>query len=70
MYRDALFHIQRGQEDELCAGVSDGAAHLLALVAAEIVEDDDIARLEGGSSYCADALARPATSNNAFSKIH
>lgn len=42
------------QEDELCAGVSDGTAHFLALVTAEIVEDDDIARPEGGDQELLD----------------
>src|SRR3546814_18079531 len=42
------------QEEELCAGVSDGAADLLALVTAEIIEDDEIARLEGGDQELLD----------------
>lgn len=42
------------QEDEFCAGLSDGSAHLLALVAAEIVEDDDITGLEGGDQELLD----------------
>src|SRR3546814_20638664 len=42
------------QEEELCAGVSDGAADLLALVTAEIIEDDEIVRLEGGDQELLD----------------
>ena len=37
-----------GQEEQLGAGLSNGPANTLALVRAEIVEDDDVARLEGG----------------------
>lgn len=33
-----------GEEEQPGAGVSDGLAHGLSLVAAEIVDDDDIAR--------------------------
>jgi hypothetical protein len=37
------------QEEEVGAGGADGAASGLSLVAAEIVEDDDVALGEGGS---------------------
>ncbi len=36
----------RWQEEDVCTGSADGASHGLAFVAAEIVEDDDIAGLE------------------------
>lgn len=36
------------QEEQACAGRTDGLAHGLALVAAEIVHDDDIAGFERG----------------------
>ena len=35
------------QEEEFCASVADGFAHGLAFVAAEIVQDDDIAWFQG-----------------------
>jgi len=35
------------QEEQVGAGIADGVARRLALVAAEIVEDDDIAAIEG-----------------------
>ncbi len=37
-----------GQEEKLGAGCSNELAHGFAPVAAEIVNDDDIARLQGG----------------------
>lgn len=42
------------QENELGVGASDSTAHLLALVTAEIVEDDNIAGLEGGDQELLD----------------
>ena len=44
----------RRQEDQLGAGASDCFAHGLAFVAAQIVEDDDIAGLEGGEQELLD----------------
>ena len=42
------------QEEELCPDLSNGAAHGLSLVGTEIVEDDDIAWLEGGDQELLD----------------
>lgn len=42
------------QEDQLGAGRADGVADRLAFVAAEIVEDSDIARREGGQEHLLD----------------
>ena len=36
-----------GQEEQLGAGPADGAAHGFALMRAEIVHDDDVARSQG-----------------------
>ena len=36
------------QEDQMCAGLSQGLSHGLALVAAQVVHDDDVAGREGG----------------------
>jgi hypothetical protein len=42
------------QEEEMSAGVTNGPARRFALVRAEIVEDDEIARLQGGGEYLLD----------------
>ena len=39
------------QEDQFCAGASDGLAHDAGFMCAEIVHDDDVARCEGGDQY-------------------
>jgi hypothetical protein len=44
------------QEEELRAGGSDGLANGLALVRAEIVDDDDVARFERGHEDLLDVL--------------
>jgi hypothetical protein len=48
---DQLYRVEVGtvfrQEEELGVGRADGAPHGPSFVAAEIVDDDDIARLEG-----------------------
>ena len=43
-----------GEEDELGAGRSNGAANRLALMTAEIVHDDDVARLQGWNQHALD----------------
>ena len=42
------------QEEELCAGVADGAADGLALVGAEVVHDDDVSGRECGDEELLD----------------
>src|SRR4029077_18712118 len=48
-----------GQEDQLGAGPSNGLAYRLGLVGAEVVEDDDIAWLEGGDEHLPDVGQEP-----------
>ena len=43
-----------GQEEELGAGGADGTADGLALVASQIIDDDDVARPEGGDENLLD----------------
>jgi hypothetical protein len=47
-----------GQEEQLGAGGADQAAHGLALVAAEIIHDDNIARAQGGDQELLDIGAK------------
>src|ERR1700733_4079517 len=54
-----------GQEDEAGSDSSDGLPHLLALVGAEIVEDDDVARLEGRCEELLDIGAEAFAVNGA-----
>lgn len=54
----------RRQEEQMGAGIADGVARRLALVAAEIVEDDDIAGIEG---WC-QALLDPGGEGNAVDR--
>lgn len=54
----------RRQEEQMGAGIADGVARRLALVAAEIVEDDDIAAIEG---WC-QALLDPGGEGNAVDR--
>src|SRR6266516_2883933 len=42
------------QEEQLSAGSADGVTHGLSLVAAEIIDDDDVAWLEGGYQHYLD----------------
>jgi len=48
-----------GQEDQLGADGSDSAAHDLALVTAEIVQDDDVAWPQGRNQHLLDIDAEP-----------
>ena len=48
-----------GQEEQVCAGIADGLARGLAFVAAEIVEDDDIAWRKGGDKELLNVGAEP-----------
>ena len=48
-----------GQKKELCAGISDGLANQLSLVAAKVVHDDDIAGLEGRDQHLAHIGGEP-----------
>ncbi len=54
----------RRQEEQMGAGIADGVACRLALVAAKIVEDDDIAGIEG---WC-QALLDPGGEGNSVDR--
>lgn len=54
----------RRQEEQMGAGIADGSARRLALVAAEIAEDDDIAGIEG---WC-QALLDPGGEGNSVDR--
>lgn len=56
--------LRSGLEEQMGAGIADGVARRLALVAAEIVEDDDIAGIEG---WC-QALLDPGGEGNAVER--
>ena len=47
------------QEEEFCAGVSDGLANRLSLVAAKVVHDDDVTGLEGWDQQLAHIGGEP-----------
>ena len=57
-----------GQEDEARPDGSDGLSHRLSLVGAEIVEDDDVARLEGRGEELFDIGAEAFAVNGAVNR--
>ncbi|PII39096.1 hypothetical protein T190_11515 [Sinorhizobium meliloti CCBAU 01290] len=52
------------------AGIADGVARRLALVAAEIVEDDDIAGIEGWCQALLDQGGEGNAADRAISGVH
>jgi len=52
------------QEQEMCAGLADGPTHGFALVAAEVVHDDDVAGPERGN----EALLDPGSEGHAVDR--